>query len=41
MAKKANNQLKATGITRVDFRVNERKGEEGIYVLEIQIHSLD
>ena len=35
MAKNANNQLKASSITRVDFRVNERKGEEGIYVLEL------
>ena len=35
MAKNANNQLKASSITRVDFRVNERKGEDGIYVLEI------
>ena len=35
MAKNANNQLKATSITRVDFRVNERKGEQGIYVLEL------
>ena len=35
LAKQANKQIKATSITRVDFRVNEKKGENGIYILEI------
>ena len=35
LAKIANKQIKATSITRVDFRVNEKKGENGIYALEI------
>ena len=34
-AKSANKEIKSTGITRVDFRVNNKRGEEGIYVLEI------
>ena len=33
MAKNANNQLKASSITRVDLG-KRKKGEEGIYVLE-------
>ncbi len=34
-AKLANKEIKSTGITRVDFRVNNEKGEDGVYVLEI------
>ena len=34
LAKIANKHIKATSITR-DFRVNEKKGENGIYALEI------
>ena len=31
----ANQQIKATGITRVDFRVNRKEGIKGIFILEI------
>ncbi|PPR27674.1 MAG: D-alanine--D-alanine ligase B [Alphaproteobacteria bacterium MarineAlpha9_Bin4] len=34
-AKLANKVIKSTSITRVDFRVNNQKEENGIYVLEI------
>ena len=34
-AKLANKEIKSTSITRVDFRVNNKKGEDGVYVLEI------
>ena len=39
-AVRAHQSLGCRGVTRSDFRWNEEKGKEGLYLLELAIHNL-